>query len=32
MSIDKYKFYKSEIEFMSYMISDIGINIAQDKA
>jgi hypothetical protein len=27
-SIDKCKFYQSEIEFFSYIISNIGINIA----
>jgi hypothetical protein len=30
-SIDKCNFQKSEIEYLSYMISDIGINMAQDK-
>jgi hypothetical protein len=28
-SIDKYEFHKSEIEFLGYMISDMGINMAQ---
>jgi hypothetical protein len=30
MLIDKYKFHMSEIEFLDYMISDMGINIAQN--
>ena len=30
-SIDKCEFHKSEIEFLGYMISDTGINMAQDK-
>jgi hypothetical protein len=30
-SIDKYEFHKSETEFLSYIISDTGINMAQDK-
>jgi hypothetical protein len=30
-SIDKCEFHKSEIEFLSYMISNTGINMAQDK-
>jgi hypothetical protein len=30
-SIDKCKFQKLEIEFLGYMISDMGINIFQDK-
>jgi hypothetical protein len=29
--IDKWELYKSEIKFLSYIISDTGINIAQDK-
>jgi hypothetical protein len=28
---DKCEFHKSEIEFLGYMISDMGINMAQDK-
>jgi hypothetical protein len=31
LSIDKGEFHESEIEFLGYMISDIGINIAQNK-
>jgi hypothetical protein len=31
VSIDKCEFYKSEIEFLSYILSDMGINIVQDK-
>jgi hypothetical protein len=30
-SIDKCEFYKSENEILGYMISDMGINIVQDK-
>jgi hypothetical protein len=30
-SIDKCEFHKSEIEFLGYMISDTGINMALDK-
>jgi hypothetical protein len=30
-SIDKYEFHKSEIEFLGYMISYMGINIDLDK-
>jgi hypothetical protein len=30
-SIDKCEFHKLEIEFLGYMISDTGINMAQDK-
>jgi hypothetical protein len=30
-SIGKCKFHKSEIEFLGYMISNTGINMAQDK-
>jgi hypothetical protein len=30
-SIDKYEFHKSEIEFLGYMTSDMGINMAHDK-
>jgi hypothetical protein len=30
-SIDKCEFHKSEIEFLRYMISDMGINMAQDR-
>jgi hypothetical protein len=30
-STNKYEFPKSEIEFLGYMISDTGINMAQDK-
>jgi hypothetical protein len=29
--MDKCEFHKSEIEFLGYMISDMGINMAQDK-
>jgi DNA integrity scanning protein DisA with diadenylate cyclase activity len=29
-SIDKYEIHKAEIEFLYYMISDMGINMAQD--
>jgi hypothetical protein len=31
VSIDKCEFHKSEIKFLSYMISDMGINMVQDK-
>jgi hypothetical protein len=31
IAIDNCKFHKSEIEFLSYIISNTGINIAQDK-
>jgi hypothetical protein len=31
VSIDKSEFHKSEINFLGYMISDMGINMAQDK-
>jgi hypothetical protein len=31
VSIDEYRFYKSNIEFIGYMISDMGITIAEDK-
>jgi hypothetical protein len=30
-SIDKCEFHKSEIEFLGYIMSNIGINKAQDK-
>jgi hypothetical protein len=30
ISIDKCEFHKSEIQFLGYMISDMGINMAQD--
>jgi hypothetical protein len=30
ISINRCEFHKSEIEFLSYMIADIGINMAQE--
>jgi hypothetical protein len=31
VSIDKYKFHKSDIEFRGYLVSDTDITMAQDK-